>query len=424
MRLRTSYELRGRSAIVASGLSKRYRLGQFSGTGSFRETIASLPRKALQNRKASARRSVWALRDVSFTVERGEVLGIIGRNGAGKTTLLKILARITAPTEGCATILGRVGSLLEVGTGFHPDLTGRENVFLNGAILGMARREIVTRFDEIVSFAGVADFVGTPVKRYSSGMRTRLAFAVAAFLPAEILFIDEVLAVGDTEFQSKCLRKIRDLSTDASRTVLFVSHNMGVIRTLCDRALYLEEGRLVGDGPVDDQIARYLGDAVGSEAEFDLAGAERSGRGPVRIQSVRCTDSLGRPRSVALTGDPWRLEIAYESAAVSKRLRWAVSLYDVRGEKVVHLDSKDAGAPDIPSRANGRISVVVPRLPLPPGRYACDLLVEADGQTSDHLQGQIQVTVEVGDYYRTGRVAPSHGAAVLVDHEWQVEESS
>ena len=244
--------------IKVDGLSKRYRIGQGKSYGSLRESMvdrfAGLFR--LQNRR-SAKRDCWALRDVGFEVQPGEILGLIGTNGAGKSTLLKILSRITRPTTGRVELRGRVGSLLEVGTGFHPELTGRDNIFLSGVILGMRRAEIVSNFDEIVDFAGVEKFIDTPVKRYSSGMYVRLAFAVAAHLQPEIMLIDEVLAVGDAEFQKKCLGKIRNVAR-SGRTVVFISHNMAAIETLCDRCLLLKGGTMVANGPTDQVIAGYI----------------------------------------------------------------------------------------------------------------------------------------------------------------------
>jgi len=254
----------GDLAIRVENLSKRYRIGQRERYLALRDVLAraiSAPFRVFSsNSKPDGRNPrsdyIWALKDVSLEVKQGEVVGIIGRNGAGKTTLLKILARITRPTSGYAEVRGRVGSLLEVGTGFHPELTGRENIYLSGAVLGMTKREIDRKFDEIVDFAGVEKFIDTPVKHYSSGMYMRLAFAVAAHLEPEILLVDEVLAVGDADFQKKCLGKMEDVAKEG-RTVLFVSHNMGMITSLCKRAILLEEGRLVTDGPASETVMAY-----------------------------------------------------------------------------------------------------------------------------------------------------------------------
>ncbi len=250
-------------AIRSELLSKRYRLGERRPFKSLRESLSGAFRRPLAGRRH--REHIWALDAVSFEIAEGEAVGVIGRNGAGKSTLLKVLSRITQPTSGRAEVRGRIGSLLEVGTGFHPELTGRENISLNGAILGMKRAEIAAKFDEIVDFAGVERFIDTPVKRFSSGMYLRLAFAVAAHLEPEILLVDEVLAVGDLAFQKKCLGRMKSVSREG-RTVLFVSHNLAAIRSLCSRALLLQDGRLEAAGPADEVIERYLRDAAAGAA--------------------------------------------------------------------------------------------------------------------------------------------------------------
>jgi lipopolysaccharide transport system ATP-binding protein len=308
-------------AIQAAGLGKRYRIGARSAPyRTLRDTLAgslASPLRGLRGLRGlragrAAPPAIWALRDVSCTIAHGEVVGVIGRNGAGKSTLLKILARITEPTEGYADIAGRVGSLLEVGTGFHAELTGRENVYLNGAILGMRRAEIARKFDEIVAFAEVERFIDTPVKHYSSGMYLRLAFAVAAFLEPEILLVDEVLAVGDLQFQKKCLGQMQAVSR-AGRTVLFVSHNLSAIVGLCPRALLLHEGRLVADGPAAEVVAEYLASAAGASASVTWDDPARSpARDGFRLTEVSLTDAAGRPLSVADVEQPLQLHIGYE----------------------------------------------------------------------------------------------------------------
>jgi lipopolysaccharide transport system ATP-binding protein len=280
----------GDVAIRCEGLGKRYRLGASWPGGSLRATLAAGFRR-LGRREAGDRETVWALRDASFDVGRGDVVGIVGRNGAGKSTLLKILSRITAPTEGRATVYGRVGSLLEVGTGFHPELTGRENVYLNGVILGMRRGEIDRKFDEIVAFAEVERFIDTPVKHYSSGMAVRLAFAVAAHLETEILLVDEVLAVGDTEFQKKCLGKMGDLSR-AGRTLLFVSHSMVSLAALCRRGILLEGGRVRMQGAIGDVIGTYLSGLRTHAGEVAWPDREHApGDERARLRAVRIVAS-------------------------------------------------------------------------------------------------------------------------------------
>jgi lipopolysaccharide transport system ATP-binding protein len=301
------------TAIAAERLSKRYRIGELqSAYGTLRDSLASGTRRVLRREHRPHSEELWALRDVSFDVPEGQVLGVVGRNGAGKSTLLKILTRITTPTEGRATIRGAVGSLLEVGTGFHPELTGRENVFLNGAVLGMKRREIARKFDEIVDFSGVHAFIDTPVKRYSSGMSVRLAFAVAAHLEPEILLVDEVLAVGDAEFQRRCLGRMEELS-DSGRTVLFVSHQMQAVSSLCDRALLLEKGTIVEDGPASEVVAHYLQAVGGSGSQIvwhDPATAPQDKL--VRLLSARVVHEDGRLAEAVDVREPVGIEIGFE----------------------------------------------------------------------------------------------------------------
>jgi lipopolysaccharide transport system ATP-binding protein len=282
------------AAIEVHELSKSYRIGQMQAAyGTLRDSLSRGAARAAGRTNAPKREEIWALRDVSFAVSQGEVLGVIGRNGAGKSTLLKLLTRITAPTSGRAIIRGRVGSLLEVGTGFNPELTGRENVFLNGAILGMKRREIQRKFDDIVEFSGIEKFIDTPVKRYSSGMYVRLAFSVAAHLEPEILLVDEVLAVGDAEFQQRCLGRMEDFS-GTGRTVLFVSHNMQTINQLCDRAIWLDGGTIADDGDPSTVVSRYLHTAAVSGSTMSWTDDESApGDGLARLLAVRVVNDVG-----------------------------------------------------------------------------------------------------------------------------------
>jgi|KBSSwiStaDraftv2_1062776.scaffolds.fasta_scaffold151464_2 lipopolysaccharide transport system ATP-binding protein len=300
------------TAITTEELSKSYRIGELhSAYGTLRDTLAAAARRMARGERGSHYEEIWALRDVSFEVPEGQVLGVIGKNGAGKSTLLKILTRITTPTSGRVEIRGRVGSLLEVGTGFHPELTGRENVFLNGSVLGMKRQEIQRKYDEIVEFSGVERFIDTPVKRYSSGMSVRLAFAVAAHLEPEILLIDEVLAVGDAEFQRKCLGRMEDLS-GSGRTIVFVSHQMQAVAQLCDRAILLEGGSIALDGPSGDVVARYLQEVGGSQSsrfwpDPDDAPHDES----TRLRSIRVVDEGGETIDAVDVRAPVGIEIAF-----------------------------------------------------------------------------------------------------------------
>ncbi len=299
-------------AIDSQGLSKRYRLGEFQAAyGTLRESLVHVGRRLTGKEHRSETKELWALDDVSFRVNEGEVLGIIGRNGAGKSTLLKVLTRITTPTKGRVEIRGRVGSLLEVGTGFHPELTGRENIYLNGAILGMRRREIQRKLPDMVEFSGVEGFLDTPVKRYSSGMYVRLAFSVAAHLEPEILLVDEVLAVGDAEFQRRCLGRMEDFGA-TGRTVLFVSHNMQAIAQLCGRAILMEHGTIVRDGRSEEVVAQYLQTSAGagSSRTWDLDSAP--GNDVVRLLSVRIVDRDGKTVDYVDVRDPVGVELTFQ----------------------------------------------------------------------------------------------------------------
>jgi len=303
------------SVIKVANLGKMYRIGQTIRHDTIRDAITDFFTKHFKHRKVdrkSHNEMIWALKDISFEVERGELIGIIGRNGSGKTTLLKILSRITEPTEGRAEIRGRVGSLLEVGTGFHPELTGRENIFLNGAILGMAKREIKKKFDEIVAFAEVEKFIDTPVKRYSSGMYVRLAFAVAAHLEPEILLMDEVLAVGDTVFQKKCLGKMGDVAKQG-RTVLFVSHNMAAVTRICQRTILLDGGRILRDGSSPKVVSDYLKSGLGMTAMREWPDISKSpGNDIVRLCAVRVRTEDGQIKEAIDIRNPVGIEMEFE----------------------------------------------------------------------------------------------------------------
>jgi lipopolysaccharide transport system ATP-binding protein len=319
-------------AIEVEGISKRYQLGKLqSGYGTLRDSLAEATGRLVRRDFHRHREEIWALRDVSFEVAEGEVLGVIGRNGAGKSTLLKILTRITTPTEGRAEITGRVGSLLEVGTGFHGELTGRENVFLNGAILGMKNREIERKFSDIIEFSGIEKFIDTPVKRYSSGMYVRLAFAVAAHLEPEILLVDEVLSVGDAEFQRRCLGRMEDFSV-SGRTVLFVSHNMQTMAQLCDRVIWLDGGGIVLDGPSSEVVARYLQSGYGAGASLEWADLESApGDRFVRLCRVRVVQD-GKTADAVDVRRPVGIEIAFRVLRGDKPVIPKVKVTNAQGD--------------------------------------------------------------------------------------------
>jgi lipopolysaccharide transport system ATP-binding protein len=380
--------------ITVENLGKKYQIAHEKagqGGATLRETLTNTARGLVRGlipnggkhpageRNGFARREeFWALRNVSFEVKQGEVVGIIGRNGAGKSTLLKILSRITEPTEGRVRIRGRVASLLEVGTGFHPELTGRENIFLNGAILGMGREEIRRKFDEIVDFAGTEKFLDTPVKRYSSGMYVRLAFAVAAHLEPEILIVDEVLSVGDAEFQKKCMGKMQDVASGTGRTVLFVSHNMVAIQSLCQHAVMLESGRLKDAGPTSSVIAKYL--SVGAESNYASTWddpATAPGNDVMRIRRISVSDG-NDPKCTTLTMQTEiRIETEYTVSAVGDLLHITYHLLNDRGITVLTSGNK----PGVHSAGTYRAVCIIPGNLLNSGKYFLNLLIVRNGNS-------------------------------------------
>jgi lipopolysaccharide transport system ATP-binding protein len=382
-------------ALRVTGLGKRYWLGGPRPQRTFREAFMDALQAPLRWLRPPAATEVgqstfWALRDVSFEVPRGEVLGIIGANGAGKSTLLKVLSRITEPTQGEADLYGRVGSLLEVGTGFHSELTGRENIFLNGAILGMGRTEIRRKFEEIVAFAEVQKFIDTPVKHYSSGMYMRLAFAVAAHLEPEILIVDEVLAVGDIAFQKKCLSKMEEVSR-VGRTVLFVSHNMQAIRQLCGRCLLLSRGQVTRDGKPGDVVAAYYKDLREVDVQADTAVHNprfRRGTGAARFTTIQIHDKSGQSRFEFSMGETIRLTLAYETFARLKNLYVAVNLKTVVSNEVITGVRFPVCAGEVPAGQQGEIVVDLPDANLRPGEYPVYFwLGDAESHAFDVVDG-------------------------------------
>jgi lipopolysaccharide transport system ATP-binding protein len=408
--------------IAVRNVSKAYRLGAIGAT-SLKDEVARLWGRARgreSNRSDGDAKDFWALRDVSFDVQRGEVVGIIGRNGAGKSTLLKILSRITQQTCGKITLRGRVASLLEVGTGFHPDLTGRENIFLNGAILGMSKAEIRRKLDEIVAFAEVEQFIDTPVKRYSSGMYVRLAFAVAAHLEPEILIVDEVLAVGDVAFQSKCLGKMGTAATEG-RTILFVSHNLAAVQNLCRRAILLDGGTVVADGSTESILQQYVALTLKASHVPLSDRHDRTGTGIVRFSSVSLDDGNGVPIKAFRCGHPATLVLHYRNLAARelRNIRVGVGIDDAMGQRIALLSTEFVSNGPVNLRADAdALEVRIDRLPLTPGRYGFTLYFAVNGEPADWIQNAGSFDVEPGDYFRTGRVLSDVQGRLLIDHRF------
>jgi lipopolysaccharide transport system ATP-binding protein len=413
-------------AIETSELTKRYKLGLAYGYGTLRDSLVrGVKRNAgrLVGRRPEKQTDwLWALDGVSFEIASGEAVGLIGHNGAGKSTLLKILSRIVEPSGGWAEVTGRVGSLLEVGTGFHPELTGRENIFLNGAILGMRRIEIQRRFDEIVEFADMARFLDTPVKRYSSGMSVRLAFAVAAHLEPEILLIDEVLAVGDANFQRKSLGKMSEVAS-AGSTVIFVSHNLATIQALCQRGILLEKGRAIADGPVQDTVNHYLRKLERAATDDLLTRTDRDGRAAERslVKRLAVYDLISGQPGVVVGGRPVKIEV--DVTEVLPMMDCELTIFDSLGHPITTVDSELSSTSDHRGGEVGtRIECEVPSLLLVPGRYRIDVVLKAQQNVQDGLQAAAFFDVEPGVV--DGRPMPAMGqdGDVVLPHVWRLPE--
>jgi len=429
----------GQPIIKINNLSKCYRIGaKETGYKTFRESIIdgiSAPFRNLKqlqrltkfNNNGDDERSndiIWALKDISFNVDEGEVVGIIGKNAAGKSTLLKILSRITEPTGGIIEINGRVSSLLEVGTGFHPELTGRENIFLNGAILGMRKKEIEQKFDEIVNFAEIEKFLDTPVKRYSSGMYVRLAFAVAAHLEPEILLIDEVLAVGDISFQKKCLGKMEDVAK-GGRTVFFVSHNMGAIRQLVSKCILLDEGKIIFNGEKNECISKYLHHNFSENKNYRMFPDHVPGEEfPVVIKGIILMDENSNSKSTFNLGESLTIEILLEAKAKGTRFQAMVQIQNEFGVFIYHCVSVDAGKPFFSSGLYSKLKVTFPKLKLYPGKYSVNIGVYRPGLSTirmDKIESAISFTVDQSAGLDEIRPLGKGDAVVHEVPKWEIE---
>ncbi|HYI09611.1 MAG TPA: ABC transporter ATP-binding protein [Thermoanaerobaculia bacterium] len=410
----------GKSSVQIENLAKRYRLGAVrTDYTTLRDRIAGMFRRRQATPES---REIWALRDITFDIGQGEALGLIGHNGAGKSTLLKILSRITEPTEGRAVLHGRVASLLEVGTGFHPELTGRENIFLNGAILGMTRDEIRRNFDAIVAFAEIERFLDTPVKRYSSGMYVRLAFAVAAHLTPEILLIDEVLAVGDVEFQRRCLGRMREVAS-SGRTVVFVSHNLDSIERLCSRAVLLSRGSVERIGPSSEVIAHYLS-RRGKGAVVDLTAVDRIGEGRARITGFEVLDvTADEPLDALELRQPFRVRIHYEVHDPIPGASFGFGFLTAMGDRIFLTETFETGKTFDLEPGPGRIDCIIRTPNVLPGTYRFELWIsDIPGvRATDHLQavGEIEVTVGMGtDGNSVATLTSGVRGIIHVDADW------
>ena len=415
------------TVLKVENVSKMYRLGTV-GTGTLSHDLNRLWARvrgkddpALKIGTANDRtqsgggKHVWALKDINLEVEQGEILGIIGRNGAGKSTLLKLLSRVTAPTTGSIKARGRIASLLEVGTGFHPELTGRENVYLNGAIMGMTRPEIKKRLDEIVEFSGCAKYIDTPVKRYSSGMTVRLGFAVAAHLESEILIVDEVLAVGDFDFQKRCITKMREISSGAGRTVLFVSHNLSSIRNLCSKATLLAQGGIQETGDVDEVLSAYSK----PNANHGLKIEDDGERG-FRFTSLWLEDDTGAPLGrLVFSGQSCKVVFEYEcSSDEIQNVSFRISFLDPFGTRLTQFSSDDFGLTFLP-QPNGKVSIVLERFPFAAGTVQINMNAFINRSWWHCVGNAATLQIDNGDFFGTKVIQKNcQVGPVLLDHEW------
>ena len=410
--------------LKIENLSKQYRLGTV-GTGTISHDLNRWWYKVRGkedpflkigevNDRATKGTSdyVWALKDINFEVKKGEVLGIIGKNGAGKSTLLKILSKVTGPTTGSIKSKGRIASLLEVGTGFHPELTGRENIYLNGAILGMTKKEINEKLEEIISFAGVERYIDTPVKRYSSGMTVRLAFSVAAHLEPDILVVDEVLAVGDAEFQKKAIGKMQDISKGEGRTVLFVSHNMAAVQNLCTRGIVLENGGVVFEGETTDAVLYYLKGNLISENLIDIE--DRKGNGKLKVKSV---EVFGNSKnSSVISGSKLNFEYKFDNPdnITLKNIRFDFRIDDAMGQRIAWFSTqlKPVNESDEILKI---LNFEIERCNLNQGIYYVTTYIEANNELADHIQNAFSFEIFEGDFYKSGKKIPLIQSKILMD---------
>ncbi len=410
--------------IEIKNLSKVYTISheqQSSGNATFRDALVKLAKKPIElvAGHRQEKEKFHALQNVSADIQKGDVVGLIGKNGSGKSTLLKILSRIVEPTEGEIIMRGKSASLLEVGTGFHPELTGRENIFFNGAILGMSRREIKSKFNEIVTFSGVEKFLDTPVKFYSSGMYVRLAFAVAAHLEPDILMVDEVLAVGDAEFQKKSLGKMRDVTSNHDRTVIFVSHNMDAIQSVCNKCIWLAGGEVVEFGNTDDVVRNYMA-LVGPQNQMPIAERkDRKGSGRVRITKIVIDDAIGKNRSLKLD-----IELNNKTVEIYDDFKLSLDLYDSLGNHISNLYNNT-----IEKRLNlrpgiNRAKLTIHNFNLVPGTYSFNAFAASDHHNTeifDWIDDATSFVVPAYDYYKTGTVPTFRGKFVFMDFDYAIE---
>ncbi len=414
------------TVIKVENLGKKYTIGEKQKYLSLRDSLAGIVTKPINflSGKREEPNEFWALKDVNFEIKQGEVVGVIGKNGAGKSTLLKILSRITEPTRGKVTLNGRIASMLEVGTGFHQELTGRENIYLNGSILGMTRKEINRKFDDIVDFSGISEFIDTPVKRYSSGMYVRLAFAVAAHLEPEILLVDEVLAVGDAEFQKRSLGKMNEITEKEGRTVLFVSHNMTAIQSICNRCIQLEEGTIDNIGETGEVITKYLEDYDELRDKTKLENRkDRKGKNEIVITDIKILDSTSRlPLKEMQSGQGIIFQIDYENKSNQnikiKSLNIGLSVDNASGQFITPLNSVMADNKFHNISSSGSLFCEIKKMPLMYGDFSLTATLIVNGELQDKIFNAFGFKILEGDFFKTGVTNAFGRQGVYIEQNW------
>ena len=419
-------------AVKVENLGKKYVIGHRGGEyARFNERLTQIGKSILRRLRNPFKpydvslelEDFWAVRNVSFELKQGDRLGIIGHNGSGKSTTLKMLSRITTPTEGRITMSGRVASLLEVGTGFHPELTGRENIYLNGSILGMTRAEIRSKFDEIVDFSGVEQFLDTPVKRYSSGMYVRLAFSVAAHLNPEILVVDEVLSVGDAEFQKKCIGKMQDISSDSGKTILFVSHNLKAVQMLCNKGLLLNHGQMMYFGDIESTTAKYIQNRENLSQIPLKERKDRRGSGILRFVSCKAKAADGTTASLIPLGMPFALELEIESQTeLSREVHLEVQIYTSTDLKAGSLTFQNLGIVPHFKKGLNTVCFQLPRNPFYADQYSINLYVSVNEETADHIIDAAVLKTADGTFQQANVISRSFSAAVAFDYSVTVND--
>lgn len=418
------------SAINVENLSKKFDISKLKKETQFREALVNFARRALF-RGQEKKEEIWALKDVSFSVEKGEIVGLIGRNGAGKSTLLKVLSKIMYPTSGQFRIEGRVGSLLEVGTGFHWELTGRENIYLNGSILGMKKKEVKEKLDAIIAFAEVDKFLDTPIKKYSSGMRLKLGFSVAAHLDTDVMFVDEVLAVGDVAFQKKCLDTMKDLRNNG-KTMIFVSHTMSTVEALCPRVIWIDKGELRVDGPTTNIINDYMSSfsVEVNQTEYDLSLVQqRQGSGEIRYTRMEYLDRDGQPKKVIRSGDSLKVRLYFQVNKPVTNPDFRIRIYTVMGSQLTTLCTNLSGyATPILYPGNGHVDVDIEFLNIMPDRYYITLsifneneVITSNALSYDKLERCAVLDVEGSNYYHTGKGIDKWWGIMFLPYKWNFD---